>query len=1081
MNHLSPSVFACGLAIVFLAVTTTSPQAQEATTAGSVEIPLSTYTDLMRGSAATGVVTHALGDATVQVSVTERASGAIARVQVSMRVHVLADRLQTVTLLPPGTAVEQATIDGRSVELVVNRSGVSWAVDKKGTHQVKLVYTVDATSSGSGHAVRVPMPPVVSARLIADVPGRAADATAMPAAGLRTTTTGSSTRIEATIPTTTAVNIAWRGNAARGHSLSRAFYRGQLIRNAIQWDVEFTAEIFGNQTETIGLLPTTIALKDVTVDGRKASILRDGNTFATLVTGKGTHKIRASFLVPISTGNGPSKAKLSIQKTPVSRFELTLPGAKDIATVPAADVQHVRTKGKTVSDVFLSMTQNVTFTWSEAIPEASVAELRASGSVYHTALAEEGVVHATATVVYDVSSGETHAIELDVPADVQINEVTDDSGAISDWRLKANKGERGTLTLFLNRHISGEFRFRIEYERLLGGTANAGEGFRVPLLRLSNAHRQRGMIALLAGRELTLQPVDDTVATRVGGNQVPKFVRERLDKTIAHAFKYVGERPELDVLAIPPVREQGRFDARVDTLISLGEATMKGVARVEFDVKSGGIMQLELVLPKSVNFLNLAAPSLRGYKLEAIDDAQLIKVEFTQDMQGQFPVEVSYERIMKEGQTAVDVPTISVRNAEVEQGRIAVEALSAMEVKPTTTDHLSSLELTQLPQHLLLQTTNPILLAYRYAYAEPAHRLVLSLTQHRAIVTKAAVIDEAHYQTLFTREGLAVTRARFTMRNTREQFLKVQLPGDSEVWKAFVGGQEEKPALVAADDARGDGPEVLIKILNSVKPFSVELVYMTPIQEMGMLGKIDGELPKPDMIVTQSHWDVYLPDGLRYRRLSSNLDQVGEPLHVDRSTMSEDFSGEGTDGAQPLHISVPATGILYRFEKLYANQSARHAQFEIAFVSATGAIVEQILAALAILLLLIGAGYLWTTRRRVVWIGRKRHFRVAAVIGVIAGIGGLIGTIGVLGTPPRASLSIAGLATLAWLTRLAWLRRDALMQLPGAVLTRSSKPVAQPHNQQAPPSPIPAGPVEHLATDAASTPPDASIEPTGDQ
>ena len=1046
MTHPLPRSFAPALALAMAALVAgdRAAIAQQPSTSGSVEIPLATYTELMQQGTGGGVVGHALGNATIRVAVSEHSTGATARVQLSLRVHVLRDGLQRVPLLPAGTAIEQATIDGADVQLVVDRSGLSWTADRKGSYAASFTYTVDATSSGTGQAVRVPMPPVASSQLQATVPGPAADASLMPAAGLQATNVGSRAQLQATVPATSAVTIAWRGSQNRGHALSRAVYRGQLVRQAIQWDVDFAVEIFGSQTETVDLLPTTVALRDVVVDGRKASILRNGQSFATLVSGKGKHTIRASFLVPVSSNSGPPEAVLSIKKTPVSRFELTLPGDKEVVTVPAADVSHTRARGKTVADVFLAMTTAVRFTWSEAIPEAAVSELRASGSIYHTAHAEEGVLHASATVVYDVSSGQTHAIELQLPDDVQVNDVGDESGAILDWRVKTKKGESGTLTLFLNRQITGEFRFQVDYERLLGGTADAAAGFQVPLLWLANAHRQRGMLALLASRELTLEPVDEAGVTRVGGNQVPKFVRERLDKTIAHAFKYVSERPSLEVKAIQPERKQGRFDAQVDTLISLGEATMKGVARVEFTVKSGGIMQLELVLPSSVNFLNLTAPSLRGYKLEQAGEHQVIKVEFTQDMEGQFPVEVSYERIMKEGQTSVEVPTLSVRQAEVEQGRIAVEALAAMEVKPEITEHLSSLELAQLPQHLLLQTTNPILLAYRYAYAEPAHRLSLSLTQHRAIVTKAAVIDEAHYQTLITREGLAVTRARFTMRNTREQFLKVQLPGSSEVWKAFVGGVEEKPALVAATESRGDGPEVLIKILNSVKPFPVELVYMTPVSEMGMLGHVASELPQPDLIVTQSHWDIYLPDGLRYRRLDSNLDSVGEPTQVDREIMNAGLIGDGVDGREPLHISVPAAGVLYRFEKLYANQSGRRARFEIAYVSATGALVEQLLAALSVLLLLLGGGYLWVTRRRPVWIGRKRRVRLAAIAGVALGIVGLIATIGYLGTPPRASLTIAGLASLAWVTRLAWLRRSALWQLPTAVLTRTRKPAPAP-------------------------------------
>ena len=63
-----------------------------------------------------------------------------------------------------------------------------------------------------------------------------------------------------------------------------------------------------------------------------------------------------------------------------------------------------------------------------------------------------------------------------------------------------------------------------------------------------------------------------------------------------------------------------------------------------------------------------------------------IELAFTQEMEGQFPVEILYERIMAGGEAQAPVPTLSVPAAEVEHGRIAVEALAAVEVRATWPD-----------------------------------------------------------------------------------------------------------------------------------------------------------------------------------------------------------------------------------------------------------------------------------------------------------------------------------------------------------------------------------------------------------
>ena len=124
-------------------------------------------------------------------------------------------------------------------------------------------------------------------------------------------------------------------------------------------------------------------------------------------------------------------------------------------------------------------------------------------------------------------------------------------------------------------------------------------------------------------------------------------------------------------------------------------------------------------------FLSLSAPSLRTHDVNQKDDGQEIEVQFTQEMEGQFRIEVAYELIMSDTDSSVKVPTIKVNGAEVEQGRIAVEALSAVEVQASETIGLSTVDPTELPQQLILKTTNPILLAYKYVQADPPYSLGL--------------------------------------------------------------------------------------------------------------------------------------------------------------------------------------------------------------------------------------------------------------------------------------------------------------------------------------------------------------------
>jgi hypothetical protein len=336
-------------------------------------------------------------------------------------------------------------------------------------------------------------------------------------------------------------------------------------------------------------------------------------------------------------------------------------------------------------------------------------------------------------------------------------------------------------------------------------------------------------------------------------------------------------------------------------------------------------------------------------------------------MEGQFRVELAYEQVMQESLDSVGVPTVRVIDAEVEQGVIGIEALSTVEVQPKVVEHLSSLAPNELPQQLLLKTTNPILYAFKYVHIEPPYKLALSITRHIELDVQAATIDTAQYRTLFTKDGIAVTAASFMMKNVREQFLRIVLPENSEVWSVFVNGNAEKPALSEGKDSE---KVLLIKIINSAQGFPVDLVYKTQIPTVGAFGSISGTLPRPKIVATRTRWDVYLPHDVRLGHLRTNLEQVQERVLLGQKVIEAEMNSvvqgqyitNQTTQNAPLNLAVPTSGVRYSFEKLYANQADEDAYFAVPYTARGGRYLLDLLMIGATLLTSFGIYNLATQR-----------------------------------------------------------------------------------------------------------------------
>ena len=722
----------------------------------TVAIPLDVYQELMGERGGASAPGHAFGRGQVTVAVEDGADGAagLARVTVQVPVRVLEARPTPVPLLPLGTAVTEATAGGTPIELSPTAAGLAWVHDQAGTHAVRLVYEVPVAGTGRGRTLALPLP-AASVALSATLPGVDLDASVLPGQRATIAETGGQTRITATLAPRAGVQLAWRvAGPGEGFTVSRAQYDARLVGDTLAVRAVLGVELSTAGPARVPLVPSSLAVERVQVDRADVPLSVLDERIAATIRGRGRHRVELTFEVPVADEGGLPGVSLQIPEVPVSRFEITLPGDKNVQVTPASGVETASARGQTVARFVVPMTGRVGLTWSEAVPEgpAEEVEARARAEVVHIAHAEEGVLHVRAVAELHVSRGAMSQVRFAMPSDVLVHEVSAAGVTVSDWRM----GEEQELLVFLDRAVADATTLTVRYERALGdadATGASAEPLPVPLLSVRQVHRQRGMVALLSGRHLTLDPTRDEGALRVGENQLPARLRASIDATVAHTYRYLEEPPVLEVRVSERERERPRFDAQVDTLVSLGDVTLTAEASVALNVKGGSLTELTLELPEGVSLLGLAAPSLREHSVRTEGAHQLVDVALTQEVEGQLRVEVSYERITPEGEGELGVPLVHVRGADVEQGRVALEALAALQVEATRRSHLSPLEAGELPEALVARTTKPILMAFRYARATQDPALGLRVTRHREVELADATIDEADYHTLVTADG----------------------------------------------------------------------------------------------------------------------------------------------------------------------------------------------------------------------------------------------------------------------------------------------------------------------------------------
>lgn len=985
---------------------------------GQVTLPLNQYQHLLQQANPQdppAPSSYAVGQAELNIVFKQQDGHVTATVQAQLQVETFEDEWTLVALLGPGAALESATINGVAVQLIQRADGLFWLSESRQKATVKLTYHVDAHFSELTYVTSLPIPGAAATRFTLQIPQRHIDLSVAPATNLVKTDSDNGTVVRGTVASSRFMMVAWRIAQEREYVLSQASYSGSIRGEAIAWNAEIAAEMLVDGEVTVPLISTRATLVSVEVDGETATVFNEDGRFAVRLAGVGPHVIRLSFLSRISYPDGVPSTGFDIPSVPVSKFELTLPGEKLVEVVPLANVESEIRKADTRVTFFIPMSDTVALTWMEAIPQYVAVESRANAVVYHALHAAEGVLYGQAAIYYEITRGEVNSLDFSIPRSAQVNSISNAAGAIADWIMLEDdtENENAHIRVFLNRAVKGEFVIDVTFEQLL---EKQQQNIAVPLLRALDVVRQKGMLTLLSGPELALAPGEHPDMSEVGENQLPAFFRNQLEQPVSHTYKYHAETAQLVVNTVTPERKQGKFNAQIDSLISIGEVTLKGQVSIGIDVKSGVLRDLSLTLPAGINILGVSGPSIRTHQVSMDDDRQRVDIEFTQEMDGQFRIELNYERIMLDGTAEVSVPRIEVAEADVEHGRIAIEALSALEVQASKVEQLSTLEINELPRQLVLKTTNPILLAYRYVKTEKPFTLELRITRHEEIDVQVAAIDTASYKTLFTTDGLAVTRVLFSVRNSRRQFLRLSLPGDSEIWSVFVNGQPQKPAFAGG---KNDGSrDILIKMINSASAFPVELVYATRNKAMDTFGRIEGFLPRPDMIVTHTNWDVYVPAAPRYSTPKTNMELLSsnglQAVKVATAGLLRDVMVNVITG-EALHIELPTQGVLFRFAKLYANQAREDAYFSLRYV-------HQKAGFAGLWISLLAAAAIWAG---IILIGMKntavsRHLPVALVAGGAIMLALSMMLLGASVVPASVLSLVVAAAAAAWMGWQKW-------------------------------------------------------------
>ncbi len=335
--------------------------------------------------------------------------------------------------------------------------------------------------------------------------------------------------------------------------------------------------------------------------------------------------------------------------------------------------------------------------------------------------------------------------------------------------------------------------------------------------------------------------------------------------------------------ARPP--EPPRVASLAATLATITDGYLDCRTHLRFDVLHGKADSFTIAVPKGVNVLEAAGQGA-AWTVTETGEEQAIEVKVNHAIEADYELVLHFEQSVDEEAPIIVVPEVRVEDMVRQTGFLGLAARSNVEVAPAEgIENLTRIDITELPEALRAMSANPLLLGYKYVGEH--YLLPLEARRLQDVAVRVASIDRALLVTMITEEGMAVTRARYDVRNNIKQFLRVALPENAEVWSAEVGGKVVKPAR------DGENGAILVPLFKSVETgrvldtFPVELVYMESAPKSPVLyGKHALNAPATDILANEIAWQVLVPETQRVFRTSGDLKPAREVPVGTRSTLN---------------------------------------------------------------------------------------------------------------------------------------------------------------------------------------------------
>ena len=479
----------------------------------------------------------------------------------------------------------------------------------------------------------------------------------------------------------------------------------------------------------------------------------------------------------------------------------------------------------------------------QILPEVGVSQVLA----YNLG---ENELSVNADLELDIREAPVRELILNIPKGYVVAKLN--ASGLSDSFTSETPDHNGAeLRIVYGQPVSGRqvIQLRLERNQSLGET-----NWILPRIEVAKAKSVRGFVGVSADSGFRLTPERTQSLTEIATAFFPSQLAG-----IQSAFR-VSEPDWSATMRVERLPQTVQAD--VFHLFSIGEGIAYGSSVINYVVSGAPVSAFRVELPDEYANVDFAGKDILNP--EKTTNGYIVHLHTP--VSGAYTLLATYERPFKPKGETLTFTGARPADAQSESGYTIITSAYQFQVKPAdVSSGLLTLESGEVPPEYRLFFDQPVLAAYRYSSRPFNLKLALSpLTQGDSL---AQVADRASLVTHISKEGQAITDARYFVKSRGNPNFRVTLPEGTQLWSATVNNA----AVVPVSDQKS----ILIPLPQHADPDTVLTLDLKVAATSSVPARVTIAAPIVAAPVMLAEWKLEPDEGQRLIYRSGTLTPAG--------------------------------------------------------------------------------------------------------------------------------------------------------------------------------------------------------------